>query len=86
MADSASAPAVFKFKDGTTLEIAADLPKLATVLAEKLKEGKKEIDLNERFIGEAFNAFAVKFFPKYAAKLEDLEESVDKAIDYFICT
>lgn len=69
---------VFKFNDGSTLAIEPTLTKLSAAILDKQKAGTMEVSLPERYIGEIFNAFAKKFFPKYEDHLEKLEEAVDK--------
>ena len=78
MSDSTSSRLVFKFADGSTLPIDSNLSKLSSFVDEKQKSGAKEIELSDKFIGEAFNEFCKKFFPKHTAQLKDLENSIDK--------
>ncbi|KAI6175537.1 hypothetical protein M3Y97_00700000 [Aphelenchoides bicaudatus] len=68
---------IFKFNDGSTMPINADLYKICDKVAENKQSGEP-VELADDYIAEKFNEFASKFFPKHAAALEDLEHASDK--------
>lgn len=67
----------FTLTDGSVLGAHPELPKLSTLIAEK-QQKSEPISVSDLYIGEKFNLFAEKFFPKYADQLDKLEQTADK--------